>query len=317
MAKEKPQFGGVFAQAAQVQQDVDKAIKSGEIFDIPLDKIGKPKFHDRIAFSIESIERLANDIRSIGLTNPIVVRRIDNDAYERIAGFRRMKAVELLGYTTIKAVIVDVDESVASLMMLSENIHREDLNAYDEITAIIQYLSNAVGLTFDNTISLIQRIANFRGGRVKEFSALDHEKMARLEAGLAKIGKYNFNGLKDKLSVLNMSKAIIDALQGRQIEYSNARLLHKLKGHEDTQKRLLDKAIAEQLSYDALTVLVENELAILNANKKPSKAKPSYIGLEKGIKSRYKELSPEKKKELDRLVIKINCILVQEAQGDV
>lgn len=74
------------------------------------------------SYSEPELENLKESIRRIGLQNPIIVRKKDNNKYEILSGHNRRKAYEELGYETIPARIVEADDDLAELIMIDTNI---------------------------------------------------------------------------------------------------------------------------------------------------------------------------------------------------
>ena len=83
---------------------------------------------------------MADSIRSQGLIQPIVVRKIA-DRYELIAGERRWRAAQIAGLQDIPAVIKQADDQAAAAMALIENLQREDLNPVEEAVAIANLIA--------------------------------------------------------------------------------------------------------------------------------------------------------------------------------
>ena len=88
----------------------------------------------RRTFDAESIDRLADSVRSQGLVQPIVVRDT-GDGYEIIAGERRWRAAQGAGFATIPAIVRQADDREALILALAENVAREDLNAVEQARA--------------------------------------------------------------------------------------------------------------------------------------------------------------------------------------
>lgn len=90
---------------------------------------GQPRQH----FDDERIDELAESIRSHGLLEPLLVRRLPgkDDRFEIIAGERRFRAAQRAGLTEIPVVVKDVSPSAAFELALVENLQREDLNAIE------------------------------------------------------------------------------------------------------------------------------------------------------------------------------------------
>ncbi len=99
---------------------------------IDIDKISPNPSQPRQYFDRESIEELANSIKQFGLINPIRVRPIGNGNYQIITGERRWRALKLLKWKKIPAIVEEVDEKTQSAKSLIENIHREDLEAFEK-----------------------------------------------------------------------------------------------------------------------------------------------------------------------------------------
>ena len=74
------------------------------------------------SYSESELKNLKESIRRIGLQNPIIVRKKDNNKYEILSGHNRKKAYEELGYETIPARIVEADDDLAELIMIDTNI---------------------------------------------------------------------------------------------------------------------------------------------------------------------------------------------------
>lgn len=108
----------------------------GNLDEVPIEWIRPGKYQPRTHFSDESIEELAESIKAQGLMQPIVLRALDSNQYEIIAGERRWRAAQRAGMEKIPAVIRQVDDESALAMSLIENIQREDLNPLEEATAL-------------------------------------------------------------------------------------------------------------------------------------------------------------------------------------
>jgi ParB family chromosome partitioning protein len=107
-----------------------------ELRKLPLDVIRPGRYQPRSVFDEEKLAELADSIRAQGVVQPIVVRPLDEDGYELIAGERRWRAAQLAGVDEIPAVVRDVPDDVSVAMALIENIQREDLNPLEEATAL-------------------------------------------------------------------------------------------------------------------------------------------------------------------------------------
>ena len=112
----------------------DEVPKNKQIQDLALDKIEPNQYQPRHQFSEESISELAQTLDKEGLLQPIVVRESDN-GYEIIAGERRYRAAQSLGWETIPAIVKEMDDDQAASLAVIENLQRENLNPIDEAQA--------------------------------------------------------------------------------------------------------------------------------------------------------------------------------------
>ena len=99
----------------------------------------------RKTFNQESLEELADSIKTYGVIQPIVVTKKDG-YYAIVAGERRWRAAKIAGLEEIPAIIRDDDEQTNKEIALIENIQREDLNP-DEKALGIRQLMDKYGLT--------------------------------------------------------------------------------------------------------------------------------------------------------------------------
>lgn len=125
--------------------------------ELPIGSITPNPRQPRAVFDEEALNELVFSIREIGLLQPVVVRR-KGDAFELIAGERRLRASTIAGLTEIPAIIRDTDDDAMLRDALLENLHRANLNALEEAAAYQQLLSD-FGCTQEE---LAQRIGRSR-----------------------------------------------------------------------------------------------------------------------------------------------------------
>jgi ParB family chromosome partitioning protein len=102
--------------------------------EIPLRVIRKNPFQPRKDFSPEGLKELQESLSLSGLLQPITVRHAPGggEDYELIAGERRLRAATELGWTTISAVVRELDDRELLGLALVENLQRSDLNPVEE-----------------------------------------------------------------------------------------------------------------------------------------------------------------------------------------
>jgi len=108
----------------------EQAVASGALREIPVTSIRANPFQPRREFDQGALDDLASSIEASGLLQPIVVRP-HRSGYELIAGERRWRAVQKLGWEKVPAVVKDVDDQALLTLALIENLQRDDLSAID------------------------------------------------------------------------------------------------------------------------------------------------------------------------------------------
>lgn len=114
---------------------------------VRLEQVKPNPFQPREDFDQQGLEELTQSIKEKGMIQPILVRR-QGDAYELIAGERRLRAALALGLESIPALVKDVTDQDSLELALIENIQREDLNPIEEARAY-QYLISKYNLTHE------------------------------------------------------------------------------------------------------------------------------------------------------------------------
>lgn len=109
---------------------------------LPVDCLTRGRYQPRRVFNHDALMELADSIRSQGVIEPIIVREMDLDRYEIIAGERRWRASQMAGLTTVPCVIRNYTDAQAAEVTLIENIQRENLNPIEEALALLRLIDD-------------------------------------------------------------------------------------------------------------------------------------------------------------------------------
>ena len=131
---------------------------TADILRVPVEMIEPNPFQPRLSFDQEALNELASSIRTLGLIQPITVRRSSPGKYQIISGERRYKACRLAGMSTIPAYIRDTDDQGMLEMAIVENVQRENLDPI-ELALSYQRLIDECNLTQDK---LAERVGKNR-----------------------------------------------------------------------------------------------------------------------------------------------------------
>ena len=134
-------MGGAFPAADQLRKPVgyinkdvagSRPASEADVLRIPVDMIEANPFQPRMSFDQAGLEELSASIKSLGLIQPITVRRVSANLYQIISGERRYRACCMAGMTMIPAYVRDTDDTGMLEMAIVENVQREDLDPVEE-----------------------------------------------------------------------------------------------------------------------------------------------------------------------------------------
>ncbi|MDP2677053.1 MAG: ParB/RepB/Spo0J family partition protein [bacterium] len=143
-----------------------------EMREIPIKSIHiDQELQVRKTYSKEALGELESSLGAVGALQPLLVERLADGSYRLILGSRRVKAAEKGGMKKIPAVIVsDVSDKEAIILMLNENMHREELSPFEEGLAILELIEKH-NVTPKEIADFIGRHEQFVRRRIKLMSA--------------------------------------------------------------------------------------------------------------------------------------------------
>jgi ParB family chromosome partitioning protein len=135
---------------------------------IPLTSLVASPFQPRVVFDEVELNQLAQSIRTAGVIQPILVRRLPHipNRFELVAGERRWMAAKLVGLEAIPALVRDLSDQQAAEMALVENLQRKDLDPMERAHALRRLngefgighaeLAERIGLERSSVVNLIR-----------------------------------------------------------------------------------------------------------------------------------------------------------------
>lgn len=158
----------------------------GHLTELSINALKPGVYQPRKEMEPEALEELASSIESQGIIQPIVVRQVEADRYEIIAGERRWRAARKAGLKQVPCVVKNVDDRAAVAMALIENIQREDLNAIEEAQAL-ERLQDEFQLTHQQVADAIGK-SRTTVSNLLRLNQLDDEVKALMSAKLIEMG---------------------------------------------------------------------------------------------------------------------------------
>lgn len=211
---------------------------------ISTDLIAPNAYQPRKVFNDNTIEELAQSIRTYGIIQPLSVRKVDDNNYELVAGERRLRAAKLAGLSEVPAIIVDISDKDSAAIALLENLQREDLNFYEEALAYYNLIQD---------------------------HSYTQEQLAQV------IGKKQ-STIANKLRILKLEPEITGKIIENKLTERHARALLKLPT-VDLQKEVLDKIVDKSLNVKNTEDLIEKELLKLTNGEVAADGKKRIKGI--------------------------------------
>ncbi|NOT68397.1 MAG: ParB/RepB/Spo0J family partition protein [Methylophilaceae bacterium] len=103
---------------------------------LKVEQLQPGKYQPRTQMDEESLANLAASIKTQGVMQPILVRKVAGERYEIIAGERRWRAAQIASLHELPVLVRDIPDESALAMALVENIQRENLNPLEEAQGI-------------------------------------------------------------------------------------------------------------------------------------------------------------------------------------
>ena len=192
------------ANGTAVEPSVGGTVAGAYFAELPISQVRPNARQPRQVFEAEALAELVHSINEVGLLQPVVVRRTDEDSYELIMGERRWRASQEAGRDTIPAIVRETDDDDMLRDALLENLHRSQLNPLEEAAAYGQLLED-FGCTHEE---LAQRIGRSRPqiSNTLRLLRLSPAVQRRVAAGVLSAGharallSVEDPGLQDKLA---------------------------------------------------------------------------------------------------------------------
>ena len=233
---------GLQALIPEVSEDGPHAGGKDAVREIELSRISPNPFQPRTEFNPTSLAELKQSISENGLITPISVRPHHHN-FQLIAGERRLRAVQELGYAAIPAFVIDIQDDGRMLeLALIENVQREDLNPIDE----------ALG-----------------------YQRLIDECQLTQEVVAQKVGKERTT-VANSLRLLKLAPAIQESLRRGEISAGHARALLSFTDRQ-AQARVWKKVVKDQLSVRQVERLAKSARRTKSTKAEEERQVPSAL----------------------------------------
>ena len=202
-----------------IEEDYNNSVES-----IHTERIVPNRYQPRQVFEPNKIKELAESIDEHGLLQQIVVRPIEEDMFEIIAGERRFRALQSLNKTYADVIIRDLGDEETAVVALIENIQRENLSVVEEAEAYKKLLELG-----DTTQSELAKSV----GKSQSFIA-------------------------NKLRLLKLAPKVIERLREGKVTERHARAMLSLS--DEDQETLVETIISQKLNVKQTEARVKQKV---------------------------------------------------------
>ncbi|MFV0314651.1 MAG: ParB/RepB/Spo0J family partition protein [Anaerotignum sp.] len=214
-------------------KETGKEAGKAAVLELDMDMIEPNRKQPRRYFDEVALEELAASIKTYGLIQPLVVRKV-GEYYEIVAGERRWRAAKIAGLKKIPVIEKKWEKAEAFEVALVENLQRQDLNPMEEAES-------------------------YR--RLQEDFGLSQEQIS------VKVGKSR-SAITNSLRLLQLDSRVVNFVAQNKISSGHARALLSIVDAEK-QFELAEQIIEDELSVRATEALVKAELSHVEEIKKP------------------------------------------------
>lgn len=275
---------------------------------ISLSKIVLPNQQPRRYFDPEKMFALVESVRQHGILEPILLRSLDNDTYELVAGERRYRAAKEVGLDAIPAVVRQMTPEEALQIALVENLQREDINPVEETEAILQLLVLKLNLSIDEVTAQLYRMRHITRGEIGQNVLTSPGYDEAIVSVFSSLGFKWESFITSRLPLLKLPSEILDVLRQGRIEYTKALAISRIKD-EISRQELLNQAIEQGLSL----VQIRELIAVLHQSQSSkhdqNKLKIQVDTALRALKKSNVWSDPKKQKRLEKLMQEIESLI--------
>lgn len=236
--------------------------------DVDLDLLTPNRFQPRTVLDEPKLEELARSVRSSGIIQPIVVRSVDGDRFEIVAGERRWRAAQRAGLLRVPVVVRDIPDDKLLEIALVENLQRENLNPI-EVAEAYQRLVDDYSLTQEEVASAVGKdratVSNYM-----RLMNLPKEVQGDVAGGVLAMGHARaLLGLEDRKAQLRAAREVVTrGLSVRETESLVKQLGRPPMSRETSEKEPEPVDVHTQDAQDRLRVSLGTRVRIVRRGKR-------------------------------------------------
>lgn len=205
---------------------------------LPIDCLTPGRFQPRHYFNQETLIELAKSIQSQGLIEPLIVRMINENSYEIVAGERRWRAAQIAKLPLIPCIVGTYNDKQACAISVVENIQRENLNAIEEANAF-QRMIYEFKFQQDEIAILVSKSRSYVANSLRLLTLVESVRILVAEQKLSVGHARVLVGLESSVQISYAHQVISEQWSVRELEQQ----IKKIKNNCLTKSKSKDKDI--------------------------------------------------------------------------
>ena len=185
---------------------------------VVIDDLHPFKHHPFKVLDNEEMNQMVESVQQFGILNPLIVRPDENGTYEIVSGHRRARAAELAGLTTVPAIVRQLDDDAAIILMVDSNLARENI------------LPSEKAWSYKLKLDAMKR-----QGERTDLTSCQLGAKSRSDEQIAQENGDSARQIQRYIRLTNLIPELLDMVDAKQISFNPAVELSYLKPFEQTQ----------------------------------------------------------------------------------
>jgi ParB family chromosome partitioning protein len=225
----------------------------------PVESLRANPRNPRRLFTDSELGELADSIRERGIIQPIVVRALQGDTFEIIAGERRWRAAQRAGLHDVPIAVIEANDAQALEFAIIENVQRADLNPIEEASGYLALMDD-FNRTQDEVAQIVGKSRPHVANTIRLLKLSEPLKQlvrsGKISAGHARLllGQPNAEKIAREVIDKGLSVRQLEAEMRKDGAAQTRDVRRETKGHagdkKDADTRALEKRLSDALGLE-------------------------------------------------------------------
>ncbi len=227
----------------------------------PIENLRPNPRNPRRAFTDDELDELSESIRQRGIIQPIVVRALQGDNFEIIAGERRWRAAQRAGLHDVPIAVVEANDAQSLEFAIIENVQRADLNPIEEASGYLALMDD-FNRTQDDVAQIVGKSRPHVANTIRLLKLPEPVKQlvrsGRISAGHARLllGQPNAEAIAHEIIDKGLSVRQVEVVMRKGDEAHIGKASPKAEGDtgrgKDANTRSLEKRLSDALGLEVI-----------------------------------------------------------------